>query len=60
MGALGEAAPVGRLPLVVDRDQDGSGQADDRGVVGEDPHHVGAPLDLLVHPLQGISGGIFL
>jgi peroxiredoxin len=41
----------------VDLDQHGANQADDGGVVGEDPDDVGAAFDLLVDPLQGVGGG---
>ena len=46
----------GHSPLVVLLDQDGADQAQDGFVVGKDAHHVGAPLDLLVDPLQRIGG----
>ena len=37
-------------------DQDGAGQAEQGGRVGEHPDDVGAAFDLLVHPLQRVSG----
>ena len=36
-------------------DQGGADQAHDGGVVREDAHHVGAPLDLLVDALQRVG-----
>jgi acetylornithine deacetylase/succinyl-diaminopimelate desuccinylase-like protein len=35
--------------------QHGPDEADDRGLVGEDPDDAGAALDLLVQPLQGVG-----
>ena len=55
-GGLGEVAPVGDLPFVVGFDQDGAGEAEQRGGVGEDADDVGAALDLLVHPLERVGG----
>jgi hypothetical protein len=51
-------------PLVVLFEQDRTDEADDGGLVGEDPHDLGAPLDLAVETLQRIrnrydSGGAF-
>lgn len=45
-GVFGEVGAVGDLPLVVGLEEDGADQAQDGGVVGEDPDDVGAPLDL--------------
>src|SRR5829696_7768856 len=42
-------------PFVVLLDQQGAGQADQGLVVGEHAHHVGAPADLTVDPLQGVG-----
>ncbi len=53
-------AAVGGLPLVVDLDEDGTDETDHGWVVGEDAHHVGPSLDLLVHPLERIGGGDLL
>jgi hypothetical protein len=39
-------------PLVVLLDAQHPGEADQRGVVGEDPDDVGAPSDLLVEALK--------
>lgn len=36
--------------------RNGRSDRDERGVVGQDPHHAVAGLDLLVDPLEGISG----
>ena len=44
------------LPIIGDLHLHRTYQADDRGLVGEDPHHIGPPLDLLVEPLQGVGG----
>jgi hypothetical protein len=41
-----------RLPLVVLHEPDRPDRAHDRGLVGDDAHLVGAPLDLGVHALQ--------
>ena len=51
-GSFGEVAAVAHLPFVVGLDQDRSGQPEQGGGVGEDADDVGAPLDLLVKPLQ--------
>jgi hypothetical protein len=42
------------LPFVVSFDQDGAGEAEQGGRVGEDADDVGAALDLLVQPFQRI------
>lgn len=47
-------APLHR-PFVVLLEQDGTDQANDRGLVGEDPDHIGAALDLPVQPFQWIG-----
>ena len=56
-GLFGEVAAFGDGPLVVLFEQHGTDESDDRGVVGEDPDHVAAPLDLLVDPLERVGGG---
>ncbi len=43
-------------PLVVLIHEHGADQADDRGLVGEDPYDVGAPLHFLIKPLKGVGG----
>ena len=43
-------------PLVVLLGQHGPDQADDRVVVGEDPHDVGAAADLTVEAFVGVVG----
>ena len=53
-GLLGWVA-AGDQPLVVLLDQQHAGQAQQRGVVGEDAHHVGAPADLAVDPFQRVG-----
>jgi hypothetical protein len=53
-GFLGEVA-AGDEPFVVLLDQEGTGQPQQGGVVGEDPDHVGAPADLAVDPLQRVG-----
>ena len=50
-GAFGQVAAVADLPFVVGFDEDGAGQAEQGGGVGEDSDDVGAALDLLVQPL---------
>ena len=55
-GGFGEVAAVGDLPFVVHVGQHGADEADDGGLVGEDPDHPGAAFDLFVHPLKGIGG----
>ena len=50
-GALREIAAVADLPFVVGLDQDRPGEAEQRLGVGEDPHDIGAALDLFVEPL---------
>ena len=42
-------------PLIVLLDHDAGGQADERGVVGEDPDDVGAPADLAVDPFERVG-----
>ena len=42
------------MPLVVLFGENGADEADDGGVVGEDPDDVGASLDLAVQPFNGI------
>jgi hypothetical protein len=42
-------------PLVVLFEQDRSDQAGDGGRVGEDAHHIGAPLDLAVEAFQRVG-----
>jgi len=44
-----------KLPLVVLLEQDGTDEADDGVLVGEDADDVGAALDLLVQPLEWIG-----
>ena len=39
----------------MDLEQHGAGQPQHRGVVGEDAHHVGPPLHLLVEPFQRVG-----
>ena len=46
---------VADLPFVVSFHEDGSGQAEKGIGVRNDPDDVGAPLDLLVQPLQRIG-----
>jgi hypothetical protein len=53
-GLQAEVAPADR-PLVVLLEQQGANQADDRGIVREDPDHIGAPLDLADQTLEGIG-----
>ena len=43
------------LPFVVLLEQDGANEADDAVFVGEDADDIGAALDLLVQPLEGIG-----
>jgi hypothetical protein len=55
---FGEVAAFGGdLPLVVGLDQDGAGEAEQRGEVGEDPDDVGAAFDFLVEPLEWVGNG---
>lgn len=49
---LREVAAVAGLPLVVHVGQDGSDEADDGGVVREDPDDAAASFDLFVDPLE--------
>ena len=49
------AASLNR-PFVVRFQQDSAQQPEDGGFVGEDAHHIGAPLDLSIEPLDGIVG----
>ena len=51
---LGEVAPADE-PLVVLLDQQGAGEPDRRGVVGEDADDVGPAADLLVEALQRVG-----
>jgi hypothetical protein len=65
-GADGDAVPLGADHLVVDLDQERADEADDRLDVGEDLHHVGAPLEVTVDgvagpdlgPVAGREGGV--
>ena len=43
-------------PFVVLLQQDSAREAEDGGFVGEDAHHIGAPLDFSIEPLDGIVG----
>jgi hypothetical protein len=43
------------LDLVVVLDEQQAGQAQQRGVVGDDAHHVGGPADLAVDALQRVG-----
>jgi hypothetical protein len=43
------------LPLVVLLEGHGADQADDGGLVREDPDHVRSPLDLLVEPFERVG-----
>ena len=52
--ALGEIAAFGDRPLVVDLEEDRSGKAQDRRLVGEDARDVAPAFDLLVHPLERV------
>jgi hypothetical protein len=53
---FGEVAAFGGdLPLVVGLDQDGAGQAEQGGGVGEDADDVGAAFDFLVEPLERVG-----
>jgi hypothetical protein len=47
------------LPFVVGFDQDGAGQAEQRGGVGEDPDDVGAALDSLLSRSSGLVDQTF-
>jgi hypothetical protein len=40
------------LPFAILLEEQGVDQADDGGLVGKDPDHIGAPLDLLVDALE--------
>jgi len=51
---LGEVAAADE-PLIVLLDQHRAGEADQRGVVGEDADDVGAPADLAVDALQRVG-----
>jgi len=52
---LREDATALQLPLLLLLQQQAPHQADDRGVVGEDPDDAGAAFDLLVQTLQGVG-----
>ena len=54
-GALGEVAPLGDRPLVVDLEQDGPARRRTAASSGKMPDHVAAPLDLLVDPLERVG-----
>jgi len=56
-GFFGEVAAFGDGPFVVLLQQDGAGEADDGGVVGEDADYVGAALQLIVDPLEWVRRG---
>ena len=43
-----------KLPLVIEFEQHGTDEADDRGLVGEDADDIGAALDLLVDALDRV------
>ena len=51
---LREVSPFRHGPFVVGLDEHRGDEAGDGGVVGEDAHDVGAPLDLAVDALEGI------
>ena len=53
--SLRQVAPIGHLPLVVGLDHHRGDQALDGGVVGEDPDHVGAALDLSMEALERVG-----
>ena len=46
---------VRQLPFIVLLKQYRADQPNDRGLIGEDADHIGAPLDLLVEPLERIG-----
>lgn len=50
------AGSDGSPPLIVLLHQQAAGQEDEGLIVGEHPHHVGAPPGLPVDPLQRIGG----
>ena len=50
-----EVAPP-HQPLVVLLDDHAGRETDQGPVVGEDPHHVGAPADLSVQALERVGG----
>jgi len=54
-GGLGEEAPALQLPFLLLLQQLAAHQPRDRGVVGEDADHVGAPFDLLVQALERVG-----
>ena len=51
---LGAEVATGDLPLVMLLGQDGTNEAGDGGVVGEDADDVGAALDLAVEAFDGV------
>jgi hypothetical protein len=51
-GSFGEVAAVGDLPLVVEVVQHRSDEADDAGLIREDPDDAGSAFDLAVDPLD--------
>ncbi len=53
---LGAEVATGNLPLIVLLGQNGADQTHDSAVVGEDAHHVGTTLDLLVQTFLGVVG----
>jgi hypothetical protein len=56
MEPFGGVAAVADLPRVVGLDEHRLGQPEQGLGVGEYPHDVGAAVDLLVEPLQGVGG----
>lgn len=55
MDSFAEVATVADLPFVVLFSQDGSDEADDGVVVGEDADDVGPPLDSSHEPFEGVG-----
>src|SRR4029450_4800659 len=51
-----QGAAVAYLPFVVDLGEDGAGQAEEGGRVGEHADHVGTSFDFLVDPLERVGG----
>lgn len=54
-GFQGDVACALDRPFIVLLEQDGADQSGDRGLVGKDPDHLGAALDLAVQALQRIG-----
>jgi hypothetical protein len=51
-----EVAPLGNRPLLMSLEHDRGDERQDGSVVREDPDCVGAPLELVVHPLERVRG----